>query len=118
MHVLMSSETPDLKAAVIAALTEAFKKETVKPALDSVTFRDALTMPFSIATTISLMPGFGEDHRAAIEKNFRTKFEAEKRLRTSSHSFECPYCFADLFENEVSSYRFILMLIDRRENSI
>jgi phage-related baseplate assembly protein len=80
VHVLMSSDAPDLKAAVIAALTEAFKKEAVKPALDSVTFRAALTTPFSIAATISLMPGFGEDHRAAIEKNFRAKFEAEKRL--------------------------------------
>jgi phage-related baseplate assembly protein len=80
IHVMVNSDAADLKAAVISALTEAFKKETVKPALDSVTFRAALTTPFPIAGTISLLPGFGEDHKATIEKNFRARFDAERRL--------------------------------------
>ncbi|MDQ3234206.1 MAG: hypothetical protein M3Q07_20560 [Pseudobdellovibrionaceae bacterium] len=80
IHVLIAPDAADLKAAVISALTEAFKQETVKPALDSVTFKAALTTPFPIAATISLLPGFGEDHKVTIEKNFREKFEAQKRL--------------------------------------
>ncbi len=80
VHVLIAPDAADLKTAVISALTEAFKEETVKPALDSVTFKAAQTTPFPIAATISLLPGFGEDHKATIEKNFREKFEAQKRL--------------------------------------
>ncbi|MDQ3233497.1 MAG: hypothetical protein M3Q07_16900 [Pseudobdellovibrionaceae bacterium] len=80
IHVLIAADAADLKAAVISALTEAFKQETVKPALDAVTFRSALTTPFPIAATIALLPGFGEEYKATIEKNFREKFEAQKRL--------------------------------------
>ncbi len=80
IHVLIAPDAADLKVAVILALTEAFKQETVKPALDSVTFKPALTTPFPIAAVVSLLPGFGEDHKATIEKNFREKFDAQKRL--------------------------------------
>ncbi len=80
VHVLVSSEAADLKAAVVSALTEAFCQEGVKHALDSVPFRAALTTPFPIAATISLMPGFGQDHKVILEKNFRERFEVEKRL--------------------------------------
>ncbi|HET9235916.1 MAG TPA: hypothetical protein VFO10_01625 [Oligoflexus sp.] len=80
IHVIVNSETTDLRNAALGALTEAFKSERVKPALDSVSFRLATPVPITISGTISLMPGYGLDYRGAIETQFRARFEAEKRL--------------------------------------
>jgi phage-related baseplate assembly protein len=80
IHILVNSEAQDLRAAVLGKLTEAFKSERVKPALDSVSFRMASTVPITISGTVSLMPGFDADYRTIIEKEFRARFEAEKRL--------------------------------------
>jgi phage-related baseplate assembly protein len=80
IHVIVNSEATDLRNAVLGALTEAFKSERVKPALDSVSFRLATPVPITISGTISLMPGYGADYRGIIESQFRARFEAEKRL--------------------------------------
>jgi phage-related baseplate assembly protein len=80
IHIIVNSDAQDLRALVLGNLTEAFKNERVKPALDVVSFRHATTVPINISGTISLMPGFGADYRAIIENQFRARFEAEKRL--------------------------------------
>jgi phage-related baseplate assembly protein len=80
IHVLVNSEAADLKTAVIKKLTEAFKDERVKPFLDVVAFTVATSVPFVISGTIKLLPGFGQDYKATIEKAFREKMEAQKRL--------------------------------------
>ncbi|MDQ3231782.1 MAG: hypothetical protein M3Q07_08185, partial [Pseudobdellovibrionaceae bacterium] len=80
IHVLINSDAADLKAAVIKALTDAFKKETVKPALDRVTFLEARPTPFVISAIIILSPGYGASHQGAIETAFRARFEAQKKL--------------------------------------
>jgi phage-related baseplate assembly protein len=80
IHVLVNSEAADLKAAVITRLIEAFKDERVKPFLDVVSFKLAVAVPFTISGTIQLLPGFGADYKANIEKTFRAKFDAQRRL--------------------------------------
>ncbi len=80
IHIIVNSEAQDLRAAVLGNLTEAFRSERVKPALDSVSFRMAGTVPITISGTVSLMPGFAADYRGDIEREFRARFEAEKRL--------------------------------------
>lgn len=80
IHVLINSDETELKAAVVAALTSAFKKESVKPALDAVSFIEARDTPFVISALITLSPGYTQSYRETIEKNFREKFEAQKRL--------------------------------------
>jgi phage-related baseplate assembly protein len=80
IHVLINSDVPALKSAVITALTEAFKQEAIKPALDSVTFIEARSVPFAISASVTLQPGYGIDYKEKIEANFREAFEAQKRL--------------------------------------
>ncbi len=80
IHIIVNSEALDLRAAVLGNLTEAFRSERIKPALDVVSFRHATTVPINISGTISLMPGFGADYRGVIESRFRARFESEKRL--------------------------------------
>jgi phage-related baseplate assembly protein len=80
ISVLINSDAADLKAAVVNALTDAFKKESVKPALDSVTFIEARAVPFSINAVISLQPGYSKSYQARIEENFKKSFEAQKKL--------------------------------------
>jgi phage-related baseplate assembly protein len=80
IHIMVNSDAQDLRNAVLVNLTESFKGERVKPALDSVSFKLATIVPITIGGTISLMPGYGADYRGVIESQFRARFEAEKRL--------------------------------------
>jgi phage-related baseplate assembly protein len=80
IHIIVNSEAQDLRAAVLGNLTEAFKNEGVKPALDAVSFRLATPVPINIGGMVSLMPGYGADYRTIIESQFRARFESEKRL--------------------------------------
>ncbi len=80
IHIIVNSEASATANAVLAALSDAFKSERVKPALDSVSFKLATTVPITISGTVSLMPGYGADYRTTIENQFRARFEAEKRL--------------------------------------
>jgi phage-related baseplate assembly protein len=80
IHVLTNAEDQDSNAAVIKSLTDAFKKDSVKPVLDVVAFKAAAAVPFVINATILLMSGYGVDYKATIEKTFREKFESRKSL--------------------------------------
>lgn len=80
IYVMTNSDDRTQNDPVIKALTAAFQKETVKPALDEVAFIQALNTPFSIAATIKLQPGYKAAYKASIEESFRKSFEAQKRL--------------------------------------
>ncbi|MDQ3232506.1 MAG: hypothetical protein M3Q07_11845 [Pseudobdellovibrionaceae bacterium] len=80
IHALINSDAADLKKAVVDALTAAFRKENVKPALDKVTFLPANATPFVISAIVTLNPGYTADYQSTIEKNFRTRFEAHRKL--------------------------------------
>jgi phage-related baseplate assembly protein len=80
IHVLVNSDAADLKKAVLDALAAAFKKETVKPALDKVTFLLATPTPFVITASITLQPGYTAEYKATIEQTFRARFEANRKL--------------------------------------
>ncbi|MDQ3234232.1 MAG: hypothetical protein M3Q07_20690 [Pseudobdellovibrionaceae bacterium] len=80
ISVLVNSDAKDLKDAVVSALAKAFEKETVKPALDKVTFIEARSVSFNITAAISLSPGYTQAHKETIERNFREKFESQRKL--------------------------------------
>lgn len=80
IHVLINSDAADLKAGVLSTLTDAFKKEGVKPALDFVTLIEARAVPFTISAGITLLPGYGLDYKTTIETNFKASFDAQKKL--------------------------------------